>query len=231
MAVFALQGVVPAMLIMRLPDLQLRADLSEAGLGLVPMGGSIGALASFAVATCLLEALDCPTLPTCRPGRLRTAGETMTRKTKSQKPRVPIYTRFSSDLQRDAYKEDQARKQDYEIVEVYSDRAMSGASLLRPGLQALLRDAGAGLVDLVQAEALDRFSRIQADIASLFGKLRFWGVRVETVAEGVITEMHIGLRGTINVLFLKDLAQKTHRRLEGRVRDGKSAGARACGCR
>jgi MFS family permease len=56
-AVFALQGVVPAMLNMRLPDLQLRAGLSEAGLGLALMGGSIGALASFAVATRALEAL------------------------------------------------------------------------------------------------------------------------------------------------------------------------------
>jgi hypothetical protein len=56
-AVFTLQGVVPAMLNMRLPDLQLRADLSEAGLGLVLMGGSIGALASFAVATRVLETL------------------------------------------------------------------------------------------------------------------------------------------------------------------------------
>jgi hypothetical protein len=34
LAVFALQGVVPAMLNMRLPDLQLRADLNEAGSGL-----------------------------------------------------------------------------------------------------------------------------------------------------------------------------------------------------
>jgi hypothetical protein len=57
MAVFSLQGVVPAMLNMRLPDLQLRANLSEAGLGVVLMGASIGALASFAVATRVLEAL------------------------------------------------------------------------------------------------------------------------------------------------------------------------------
>jgi MFS family permease len=56
-AVFSLQGVVPAMLNMRLPDLQLRADLSEAELGLVLIGGSIGALASFAVATRVLETL------------------------------------------------------------------------------------------------------------------------------------------------------------------------------
>jgi hypothetical protein len=43
--------------------------------------------------------------------------------------------------------------------------------------------------------------------------------------------MHIGLKGTMNALFLKDLAQKTHRGLEGRVREGKSAGGRAYGYR
>ena len=162
----------------------------------------------------------------------------MIRKSKSERPRVAIYTRFSSDLQRDASNEDQqrlacehARKQDYEVVKVYADRAMSGASLLRPGMQALIRDAGLGLIDVVLAEALDRYSRSQADIATLFEKLRFWDVRVETVTEGVITEMHIGLKGTMNALFLKDLAQKTHRGLEGRVRDGKSAGGRAYGYR
>nr|WP_082483301.1 recombinase family protein [Rubellimicrobium mesophilum] len=162
----------------------------------------------------------------------------MSRTSKAQKPRVGIYTRFSSDLQRDASNEDQARltreharKQDYEVVGVYADRAVSGASLHRPGMQSLLRDASAGLLDVVLAEALDRYSRSQADVASFFEKLSFWGVRVETVAEGVITEMHIGLKGTMNALFLKDLAQKTHRGLEGRVRDGKSAGGRAYGYR
>ena len=44
------------------------------------------------------------------------------------------------------------------------------------------------------------------------------------MAEGEISELHIGLKGTMSSLFLKDLAQKTHRGLEGRVRKGKSAG-------
>jgi site-specific DNA recombinase len=44
------------------------------------------------------------------------------------------------------------------------------------------------------------------------------------VAEGLITELHAGLKGTMNALYLKDLAQKIHRGLEGRVRSGMSAG-------
>jgi hypothetical protein len=32
-----------------------------------------------------------------------------------------------------------------------------------------------------------------------------------TIAEGEIGELHVGLKGTMNALFLKDLAQKTRR--------------------
>jgi site-specific DNA recombinase len=44
------------------------------------------------------------------------------------------------------------------------------------------------------------------------------------VAEGPVTELQVGLKGTMNALYLKDLAQKTHRGLEGRVRSGMSGG-------
>ena len=54
---FALQGVVMATLNMRIPDLQVRAGLSDADLGLVLMGGPIGALAVFVAATPVVERL------------------------------------------------------------------------------------------------------------------------------------------------------------------------------
>ena len=47
---------------------------------------------------------------------------------------------------------------------------------------------------------------------------------IVTLAEGQISELHVGLKGTMNALFLKDLAAKTHRGLRGRVEDGKSGG-------
>ena len=58
-------------------------------------------------------------------------------------------------------------------------------------------------------------SRDQEHIAAFYKQTRFAGVRVVTVAEGEITELHIGLKGTMSALFLKDLAQKTHRGLRG----------------
>ena len=149
----------------------------------------------------------------------------------TQALRAVIYARFSSDLQRDASIEDQNRacrdlaaRLGLEVVETYSDRAISGASMMRPGLQKLLRDAQSGQFDVVLSEALDRLSRNQADIASLYQNLQFLGIAIETISEGPISEMHIGLKGTMNALFLKDLATKTHRGLKGRALAGKSAG-------
>ena len=100
----------------------------------------------------------------------------------------------------------------------------SGSTGFRPGYQALVHAAGAGEFDVVVAEALDRLSRDQADVATLFRRSKFAGILIFTFAEGEITESHIGLKGTMNALFLKDLAQKTHRGQRGRVEAGKSPG-------
>ena len=145
--------------------------------------------------------------------------------------RAVIYARYSTDLQREASIEDQVRicrqrieHEGWSLVATYSDAASSGASRLRPGYQKLLEDARSGAFDVVVVEALDRLSRDQEDIAALYKQLRFRGVRILTLAEGEISELHVGLKGTMNALFLKDLAAKTHRGLEGRVRAGRSGG-------
>ena len=145
--------------------------------------------------------------------------------------RVVIYARYSSDQQREASIEDQLRickeriaREGWELVQVFQDRARSGASSLRAGYQALLAGAREGGFDLVLAEALDRLSRDQEDIAALFKRLNFAGIKIMTLAEGEISELHVGLKGTMNALFLKDLAAKTHRGLTGRVEAGKTGG-------
>ena len=150
--------------------------------------------------------------------------------------RAAIYARYSSNLQSNDSIEDQIRvckqrieKEGWTLTEIYSDHAISGASVLRPGYQKMREDARNGAFDILVAEALDRLSRDQEDIAGLYKQLSFASVRLITLAEGEVNELHVGLKGTMNALFLKDLAQKTHRGLEGRIRQGKSAGGRAYG--
>jgi site-specific DNA recombinase len=145
---------------------------------------------------------------------------------------VALYARYSTDNQSVVSIEDQFRicrehagRERWQVVDTYHDAAISGASvILRPGVQSLLQDAQRGKFDIVLAEALDRVSRDQADVATLFKHLRFAGVQIVTLAEGEISELHVGLKGTMNALFLKDLAAKTHRGLRGRVEKGKAGG-------
>ena len=150
--------------------------------------------------------------------------------------RVAIYARYSSDLQSDSSIEDQihlcnefAKTKAWELVGRYSDAALSGASLMRPGIQELIAGALAGEFDVVLAEALDRISRDQEDIAGVYKRMEFAGVEIVTLSEGPISSLHIGLKGTMNALFLKDLADKTRRGLRGRVERGKSGGGIAYG--
>jgi DNA invertase Pin-like site-specific DNA recombinase len=150
--------------------------------------------------------------------------------------RAAIYARFSTQLQREASLEDQERLcreraagEGWTVAACFADRALSGASMLRPGLQALLEGASAGQFEFVFAEALDRLSRDQADVAALYKRLSFDGVQIVTLAEGEISELHVGLKGTMNQLFLKDLAAKTRRGLRGRVEAGRSGGGNSFG--
>ena len=152
--------------------------------------------------------------------------------------KVAIYARYSSDNQREASIADQLRlcrefatRQGWATVEEFTDAAMSGATVLRPGFQALMREALNRRVDVVLAESLDRFSRDQEDTAGLFKRLTFAGVSIVTLAEGDITYLHIGFKGTMNALYLQDLAEKTRRGLRGRVEAGKSGGGRSYGYR
>ena len=148
-----------------------------------------------------------------------------------------IYARYSSDLQSHQSIEDQlrlcrerAQSMQVPIAQEYTDAAISGSHLLnRPGIRALLQDARDGLFGILIAEALDRISRSQSDTALIFERLSHLGVKIVTLSEGEVSELHVGLKGTMNALFLKDLAAKVRRGQRGRVEAGRIAGGAAYG--
>jgi DNA invertase Pin-like site-specific DNA recombinase len=150
--------------------------------------------------------------------------------------RAVIYARYSTELQRTASIDDQIRvcreqieREGWTYLHAYHDRAMSGTSHLRPGYQKLLDEAQRGRFDVVVAEALDRLSRDQEHIARLYKRLSFLGIRLVTVSEGPISELHVGLSGTMGALYIKQLAEKTRRGLRGRVESGRSGGGNSYG--
>ena len=85
-------------------------------------------------------------------------------------------------------------------------------------------DARDGGFEIVLAEALDRISRDQEDAAAIYKRLCHYEVSIFTLSEGAIDEIQIGFKGTMNALFLKDLASKIRRGQRGRIASGLSAG-------
>lgn len=158
--------------------------------------------------------------------------------TNTRQKRVAIYTRYSTDMQSPASVEDQIRlcrrlcdAQGWPVTEVFSDEAISGKTDRRPGFERLRQAAMDGHFDVVVAESLDRLSRDQEHIAGFYKRLLFQDGKIFTQSEGLVTEMHIGMKGTMNAMYSKDLGAKTHRGQEGRVLKGKSAGGRSYGYR
>ncbi|MBT8155151.1 recombinase family protein [Epibacterium ulvae] len=150
--------------------------------------------------------------------------------------RAAIYARYSTDLQSPSSITDQIRlcrkiceDNGWEVRDIFTDDAISGGTHLRPGFQKLQRAAQNGDFDIIVSEALDRLSRDQEHSAGLYKQMCFLDIDIITKFEGKINEMHIGLGGTMNALFLKNLGHKTHRGLAGRVEAGKSGGGRSYG--
>lgn len=151
--------------------------------------------------------------------------------------RAAIYVRYSSDLQNSRSIEDQlsvcrrlAEKHGFTLVASFEDAALSGASVAnRPGFAALMKAAEERAFDLVVCEALDRLSRSQADVSAAFEDLRFYGVGIHTISEGAVSELHIGLAGTMNALQLREIGRKTKRGLQGVASAGRHTGGRVYG--
>ncbi|PZU10032.1 recombinase family protein [Sphingomonas sp.] len=150
--------------------------------------------------------------------------------------RCAIYARFSTDRQSASSAEDQERvcraraeAEGWQVAGVYADIAISGATRRRPQMTRLLADVGEGRFDIVLAEAIDRVARNQADIATIYQRLQFHDVRFVTLSEGEVNELHIGLKGTMAALHLKDHADKVMRGKIGTLQRGKIPGGHKYG--
>lgn len=144
--------------------------------------------------------------------------------------RADLYARYSSDLQDARSIDDQLRdlrsyaeKRGWTVGNIFTDAAISGSTMLRPGLQAMLAAAGAGGVDVILAEALDRVSRDLGDTAQMFKQLNFHQVKLHTIAEGDVGKMQVAFKGLMNDEFLAALAMKIKRGQRGNIERGLAA--------
>ena len=107
-------------------------------------------------------------------------------------------------------------------IRVHSDYAATGTSRhSRRGLHGLLQDAKDGHIDLVLAEALDRISRDQEDLADIYKRLRYWNVRLHTIEEGEVQSFHICIGAIMSHAWMESLVAKTKRGQVAAVHDGR----------
>lgn len=156
-----------------------------------------------------------------------------------------IYARYSSDLQSPRSIADQVRKcREYALQHgwrilddhIYTDEELSGSGLDRPGLQQLLSWVGKRprQFDVILIDDTSRLSRNQSDQMRLFENLHFNGFRVVAVSQGIDSatdqaSVLMTVHGLVDSLYIKELAKKTHRGLEGRALDGLHTGGRCFG--
>jgi site-specific DNA recombinase len=135
--------------------------------------------------------------------------------------RAAVYARTAMAHPRDGSIEDQVRmcqaraeREGWVIVETFSDHGVSGSTMLRPGYQALLSAMRSGAVDVVLAQDFDRLSRNPGHLAAFHQAAESAGVQIITLSEGEVSDPRLGLKGMMDALYLKELADKTPR---GRV--------------
>src|SRR5688572_1096669 len=156
---------------------------------------------------------------------------------------VAIYARYSSTRQDERSIDDQVRRcreylaqhgTDPDAAKVFADFAVSGASLDRPGFEAMMDAVNSGAIKAIVTEDMSRISRDFADSALIFKRLQFKQVPLVGVADGIDTsEKHAKLSFTVKSLvadlYLDDLRDKTLRGLEGRALAGFATGNVAYG--
>ncbi|MCC7200958.1 MAG: recombinase family protein [Gammaproteobacteria bacterium] len=154
-----------------------------------------------------------------------------------------IYTRYSSDRQREASTEDQARNcrarieaEGWTLAHHYRDEAMSGSITARPGYQALLAAAERREFDVIVVDDLSRLSRDQVEGERAIRRIEFAGIRILALSDGYDStsksrKIQRGVKGLMNELYLDDLRDKTHRGLTGQALQQFSAGGKAYGYR
>ena len=169
----------------------------------------------------------------------------------SAKPRLPpkrltqkrlscaIYTRKSSDegldqafnsldAQREsgeAYVKSQASEGWKLLPAHYDDGGFSGGSMERPGLQRLMADVDAGLIDVVVVYKIDRLTRSLADFARIVERFDASGVSFVSVTQSFNTTSSMG-RLTLNVLlsFAQFEREVTGERIRDKIAASKAKG-------
>ena len=135
----------------------------------------------------------------------------------AQKKRVCAYARVSGDrdeafhslsAQVSYYQKIIADHPDWEFVEVFSDRGITGTKENREGFQAMLTACREGKVDIVLAKSITRFARNTVILLETIRELKRYGISVHFEEEHIDT---LSSKGELMISILAARAQEESR--------------------
>ena len=146
-----------------------------------------------------------------------------------------IYARYSCEKQTDNSIKGQVRectlfaeRNDIQIINVYSDEAISGRTDRRPAFLRMFRDAAQHQFDVIIVWKGDRFSRNRADAAKYKNELKKLNIQLLSATEANVTGPEAILMDGINEAFAEfysvELAEKVNRGMLQNLLDGKYIG-------
>lgn len=156
--------------------------------------------------------------------------------------RAVLYARVSTQEQTEGYSLDAqigrcreyCEAQGWEVVSEYLDPGFSGRSVQRPQFEQIMKDAEAGLLDVLVVHKLDRFSRSLRDTITYLGRLADYGVGFVSIEERFDytrpegrLQMHI--LAALGQWYSENLGQEIKKGLEQRAREGLWLGNLATG--
>ena len=146
--------------------------------------------------------------------------------------RAVLYARHSDKKQNESSTADQlalcrryCAEQGIEVVREFYDEARSGLTTVsRSGFDQLVQFVDHRTCDFVICEDLSRISRDLADLAIFYRRLKFLGLDLLSINEGLTSDMAIGFKGTMNSIMLDNLKKMTKRGMISSVLKGKVPG-------
>ena len=142
-----------------------------------------------------------------------------------------IYARFSSHSQNEQSIEGQlktcyefAKRQGYNVITEYIDRALSGTTDNRPEFKRMIEDSSRRQFEVVLVYQLDRFSRNRYDSAINKAQLKKNGVRVLSARENITDDAS----GVLMEAVLEGMAEYYSAELSQKIRRGMDINAEKC---
>jgi len=146
--------------------------------------------------------------------------------------RVAAYARVSTDheeqltsyeAQVDYYTRKIKERTDWEFVEVYTDKGITGTNMKkRDGFNRMVQDALAGKIDLILTKSVSRFARNTVDTLTTIRKLKEHGVAVYFEEQSINT---MDGKGELLITIMSSIAQEESRSISDNVTWGKRKSA------